>query len=62
MAGNGSLQEILASCLSPENLRRTQAEAALKVNRSYLTNDVALASHLIYPIRVPHDSSDAEYE
>ena len=49
MAGNGSLEEILASCLSPENLRRTQAEAALKVIRSYLANDVALASHLTYP-------------
>ena len=60
MAGNGSLEEILASCLSPENLRRTQAEASLKVICSYLANDVALASHLNCPVRVPHDSTDAE--
>ena len=31
MAGTASLEEIISSCLSPENLRRTQAEAALKV-------------------------------
>lgn len=34
MAANGSLEEILSSCLSPENLRRTHAEAALKVCKS----------------------------
>ena len=31
MAANGSLEDMLSSCLSPENLRRTHAEAALKV-------------------------------
>jgi hypothetical protein len=31
MAASGSLEEMLSSCLSPENLRRTHAEAALKV-------------------------------
>ena len=36
MAGSSSLEEILSSCLSPENLRRTQAEAALKVPHPYL--------------------------
>ena len=34
MAAKGSLEEILSSCLSPENLRRTHAEAALKVCKS----------------------------
>ena len=32
MAGATTLEEVLSSCLSPENLRRTQAEAALKVS------------------------------
>ena len=35
MAGSTTLEEILSSCLSPENLRRTQAEAALKVSLAY---------------------------
>ena len=32
MAGATTLEEVLSSCLSPENLRRTQAEAALKAS------------------------------
>ena len=35
MAGTGSLEEILSSCLSPENLRRVQAESALKVLHAF---------------------------
>ena len=37
MAGATTLEEVLSSCLSPENLRRTQAEAALKVSDVWLS-------------------------
>ena len=36
MAGATTLEKVLSSCLSPENLRRTQAEAALKVSHVWL--------------------------
>ena len=47
MAGSASLEEILSSCLSPENLRRTQAEAALKVPHPYLWHSSKQTQHRI---------------
>ncbi|CAL5224745.1 g7478 [Coccomyxa viridis] len=47
MAGTGSLEEILSSCLSPENLRRVQAESALKA----ACKDAEVLPHLLATVQ-----------